>query len=175
MIFLAVFVILAVLIAIFAFLFRALVTRPVQNFSVDWLNGFSLEIYAPMERLLDKSDIVFLESLPGYRPEIGKRLMADRRKVFRGYLRLLIRDFDQFMALGKFMAVHAAEDRPDLAKALWRQQVSFYFAVCAIQCKLALCPLGWPKVDVQGLVEALAGMRDQLQMLAPQVATAQSA
>ncbi len=174
MIFLAVSIILAILIAIFAFLFRALASRPVQNFSAEWLNGFSLEIYAPMERLLNKSDLVFLEALPGYHPEIGKRLMAERRKIFRGYLRLLIRDFNQFMALGKFMAVHAPQDRPDLAKALWRQQLSFYFAVSAIQCKLALCPLGWPTVDVHGLVEALGGMRDQLQLLAPHAA-AQSA
>jgi hypothetical protein len=167
MIFVAVFLALAILIALFAFLFRSLVARPRQaNASVDWLNSFSPESYAPMQRLLDGSDVAFLESQPGYRPEIGKRLISERRKIFRGYLRLLIQDFNQLMNLGKLMVVYAAEDRAELAKALWRQQMAFYFTVSAVECKLALSPLGWPTVDVHQLVNALESMRDQVQLLA---------
>ena len=161
MIFMAVFLALAILIAAFAFLFRALASRPDQTTcSLEWLDSFSLENYAPMRRLLDSGDVEFLSSQPGYRPEIGKRLMAERRKIFRGYLRLLILDFNQLIGLGKLMVVYAAEDRAELARALWRHQISFYFAVFAVQCKLALHPLGWSGVDVNKLVQALEAMRE---------------
>lgn len=173
MILLAVFLALAILIALFAFLFRSLVARPAQaTGSGEWLDSFSLESYAPMQRLLDKSDVTFLESQPGYRPEIGQRLRRERRKIFRAYLRLLIRDFNQLIGLGKLMVVYAAVDRPDLAKALWRQQLAFYFAISAVQCKLALSPLGWPAVDVHQLVEALETMRGQVRQLAAHRVTA---
>jgi hypothetical protein len=169
MIFMAVFLALAILIAAFAFLFRALASRPDQTTcSLEWLDSFSLENYAPMQRLLDTGDVEFLSSQPGYRPEIGKRLMAERRKVFRGYLRLLILDFNQLIGLGKLMVVYAAEDHAELARALWRSQISFYCAVFAVQCKLALHPLGWSGVDVNKLVRALETMRDQIQIMAAQ-------
>lgn len=170
MILVAVFLTVAILIAIFIFLFRALATKPAQEFSVEWLNAFSLESYAPMERLLDRSDLAFLASQPGYRPEIGKRLLAERRKIFRGYLRLLVRDFNQLIGLGKLMVVYAERDRGELANTLWRQQVRFYLVVCTVQCKLALYPFGWPAVNVQPLLEALAAMRQQIQLLTPQLA-----
>jgi hypothetical protein len=177
MIFMAVFLTLAMLIAIFALLFRALASRAVQTTcSLEWLDSFSLENYAPMQRLLDDGDVEFLASQPGYRPEIGKRLMAERRKIFRGYLRLLILDFNQLIGLGKLMVVYAAEDRSELARALWRRQISFHVAVFAVQCKLALHPLGWSTVDVRKLVQTLETMRDQIQALASQrIAAAQLA
>jgi hypothetical protein len=169
MIFTAVFLALAVLIAAFAFLFRALASRPDQTTcSLEWLDSFSLESYAPMQRLLDSGDVEFLSSQPGYRPEIGKRLMAERRKIFRGYLRLLILDFNQLIGLGKLMVVYAAEDRAELARALWRHQISFSLTVFAVQCKLALHPLGWSGVDVSRLVQALETMRGQIQIMAAQ-------
>ena len=166
MIFTAIFFVLALLIAVFAFLFRALAARPDQTSrSLEWLDSFSLENYAPMQRLLDSGDVKFLSSQPGYRPEIGKRLMAERRRIFRGYLRMLILDFNQLIDLGKLMVVYAAEDRAELARALWRHQISFHFAILAVQCKLAL---GWSGIEVNKLVQALETMREQVQIIAAQ-------
>ncbi len=88
----------AVLLAGFAGLFWRLASRfDAQQCTAGWLDTFSLERYAPMERLLDKNDLVFLQSQPGYRPEIGQRLMAERRNIFRAYLRLLVHDFNQLI------------------------------------------------------------------------------
>lgn len=168
MVFVAIFVAVALLTALFALLFHALLSRSDQTAcTLEWLDNFSLENYAPMERLLDRADVVFLASQPGYRPEVGQRLMLERRKIFRGYLRLLIGDFNRLLSLGKLMLVYAPEDRPQLAKALWRQQSSFYLGVCRIYCELTLYPLGW-SVDVHNLIEALQTMRDQIQLLASQ-------
>lgn len=168
MILVAVAAIAALLIGLFALLFRALLSRPDQTAgTLEWLDTFSLENYAPMERLLDRSDVAFLASQPGYRPEVGRRLMTERRQIFRGYLRLLIQDFNRLIGLGKLMLVYAREDRPQLAKALWREQSSFYLALGRVYCELALYPLGW-SVDVHNLIAALDTMRDQIQLVVSQ-------
>jgi hypothetical protein len=154
----------------FVFLFWRLASRGghAQQSGAEWLNEFSLASYAPMERLLDPGDLVFLASQPGYRTGIGKRLMVERRRIFRQYLRNLVVDFNQLMAIGKLMVVYSAEDRPEFARTLFRQQLRFYGAVCLIRCQLALNPLGWKPVDVRELVRTLETLRNQLQELAVQ-------
>jgi len=152
-----------VLLVLFGVLFYKLASRfDPQACNPDWLENFSLEKYAPMERLLDRSDFEYLSSQPGYRAEVGDRLLAERRKVFAGYLRLLTRDFNQLLRIAKLMLVYSAEERPELAKTLWRQQITFYLAVTAVRCKVAIMPLGWTTVDVPRLVNAVGGLRDQI-------------
>ncbi len=150
----------------FAGLFWRLASRfDAQQCTAEWLDGFSLKSYAPMERLLDKSDLVFLASQPGYRPAIGQRLMAERRKIFRAYLRLLVRDFNQLIGIGKLMVVYSDQDQHQFARSLWRRQVEFYARVCALQLQLALYPLGWTSVDARDLLAALGAMRTKVQQL----------
>ena len=65
---------LTVLAACFAGLFWRLAARfDARYCTAEWLDGFSLESYAPMERLLGKDDAEFLASQQGYRPEIVRR------------------------------------------------------------------------------------------------------
>jgi hypothetical protein len=118
-----------------------------------------------MERLLDQSDFEFLSGQPGYRPEIGARLLKERKKLFLGYLRLLIGDFNQLLRIARLMIVYSTEDRGEFAKALWRQQVAFYFAVSAVRVRVALYPMGWTSLDVSRLMQALESMRSQIAQL----------
>jgi hypothetical protein len=154
------------LLACFAGLFWRLASRfDAQQCTAGWLDCFSLESYAPMERLLEDGDLAFLASQPGYRPEIGRRLMSERRKIFRAYLRLLVRDFNQLMGIGKLMVVYSNRDQAEFARGLRRQQVRFYGQVCALQLQLALYPLGWTSVDAHDLLAALGAMRTKVQQL----------
>jgi hypothetical protein len=151
----------------FVGLFWRLASRfDARQCTAEWLDGFSLESYAPMERLLGEGDVKFLASQPGYRPEIGRRLMAERRKIFAAYLVHLVRDFNQLVEVGKLMIVYSTRDKQEFARQLWRQQVSFYFAVCSVRLRLALYPLGWSGADPHRLVAAVTAMRDQVVMLA---------
>ena len=153
--------VLAFLAACFAGLFWGLASRlHAGHCTVDWLDSFSLESYAPMERLLEKRDIEFLVSQPGYHGEIGKRLMAERRKIFAAYLGNLIRDFNQLVGIGKLMIVYSSQDRQEFARLLWRQQMRFYSRVCVIRVQLALHPL--TVIDAHPLVAGLTAMRDQV-------------
>jgi len=159
--------VLTLLAACLAGLFWRLASRfDARQCTVEWLDGFSPESYAPMERLLGKGDLEFLASQPGYRPEIAQRLMAERRKIFAAYLATLVRDFNQLIGIGKLMIVYSTQDRQEFASRLWRQQVRFYAGVCSARLQLALYPLGWTVVDAHRLVAALSAMRNQVQGLA---------
>ncbi len=161
-------IVLAAVLLCFALLFRRLASRfDAKSCTAEWLDRFSLKSYAPMERLLDRGDLAFLASQPGYRPGIGKRLMAERRKIFRVYLRMLVRDFNQLIGIGKLMVVYSNRDQQEFARSLGRQQVKFYAQVCSLHLQLALYPVGWTVVDARGLLAALGDMRSRIQQLAP--------
>ena len=152
--------------AALALLFWRLSSRSQNEASTaEWFESFSVESFAPMERLLDRSDFEFLSKQPGYKPAIGERLLKERKKLFLGYLRLLIGDFNQLLRIARLMMVHSTEDRAEFAKALWRQQVAFYFAVCAVRVRVELYPVGWTSLDVSRLIQALEGMRNQIALL----------
>jgi hypothetical protein len=156
----------AFLIAAFVSLFWRLAARSDNQASTaEWFESFSVESFAPMERLLDQSDFEFLSRQPGYRPEIGARLLKERKKLFLGYLRLLIGDFNQLLRIARLMIVYSTEDRAEFANVLWRQQVTFYVAVCAVRLRVALYPMGWTSLDVSRLMQALESMRSQVAQL----------
>jgi hypothetical protein len=152
--------------AAFVFVLRRLASRvDPEAGAVEWLDGFSLESYAPMWRLLDQSDIEFLRKQPGFRPALAKRLQAERRKAFIDYLWLMTADFNQLLKIGRLMLVSSSVDRPEFARALGRHRKKFYFTVCAIRCKLALAPLGF-RIEGPELLNPLAGMLQQVRELA---------
>jgi len=166
----------ALLLTAFTILFLRLASRfDAKALSPAWLDVFSLDDYGPMERLLDASDFRFLAAQPGCGPELARKLLAQRRRIFTEYLGLLIRDYNRLHFLAKLMLVHSAQDRPDLGRELLWQQMRFYFAVSLVRCKLALYPLGWTAVDVPKLLHALQRVRDQIAPAALQTGAAGAA
>jgi hypothetical protein len=150
----------------FAGLFWKLASRfDARLCTTEWLDAFSLEPYAPMQRLLEKEDTGFLASQPGYRPEIARRLMAERRRIFAAYLGNLVRDFNQLAGVGKLMIVYSTDDQREFARGLWRQRLRFYAAVCSVWLQLALNPLGWSRADAHRLLAALMAMCNRVVLL----------
>jgi len=152
--------------AAFAFVFSRLASRvDPEAGAAEWLDGFSLENYAPMRRLLEQSDFEFLKKQPGFHPALAKRLHAERRRVFIDYLWLMTADFNQLLKIGRLMLVSSNVDRPEFARDLGRHRNRFYFTVCAIRCKLALAPLGF-RVEGPELLNSLGSMLQQVRELA---------
>ncbi len=133
---------------------------------LEWCRDFSAAKYRPMERLLVEPDDSFLSAQPTLNPVILRRLRAERRRIFRRYLGELSRDFDQLLAAAKMLVVNAAEDRPDLAKALIRRKLAFSYTLAVVRCRLVLNALGIGSVDVRPLVRALGDIRMQLGTIA---------
>src|ERR1700676_2828295 len=78
--------------------------------------------YRPMFRLLDESDCGFIASgFPGNANL--RRFRAERRSLFRVYLRNLGADHSRIVGAIRDLLVQSQLDRPDLAKALYRCQL----------------------------------------------------
>src|ERR1700722_16959829 len=80
-------------------LFRRLIAGPKKlPVSVDWISELSATRYRPMERLLADDDYRFLASQPGCDNKMLRRVRSERRRLFRGYLACLSRDFGRVSA-----------------------------------------------------------------------------
>jgi hypothetical protein len=154
--------------AVLAFLFRRLIAGPKSlPVSVDWISDLSISRYRPMERLLSEEDYRFLASQPGFDKGTLRRMRAERRKVFRGYLACLSRDFSMVGAALRLMMTYSTQDRPDLAGILYKQQALFTIGMLAVQWRLVLHTCGLGTVDVRGLVRAMDDMRTELRLMIP--------
>jgi hypothetical protein len=152
-----------VALAFFAVLVRM---RPAADWTPDpvWLNRFSLTKYRPMERLLLETDYQFLAAQAGYTPDLANTLRAERRRIFRAYLRRLARDFMRLHAVARWVLARSAQDRPEMGMKLVRQQIDFLCIWFLIEARLAL-HVG--SVDVAPLVRTVEAFRLQLGELAP--------
>lgn len=151
----------------FARIFRHL-AAPVRPpaFAGDWAEQLSLEKYRPMERLLDEADFRFLAAQPGYHARMGRQLRAERRRVLRGYMRSLERDFGRICGAIHALMAASEQDRPDLAAMLVQRRVSFAWGILSLRVRLVLDAAGWRGVDVRPLLNSLEGLRGELRQLA---------
>jgi hypothetical protein len=79
----------------------------------------------------------------------------------------LSRDFSLVGAALRLMMMYSAQDRPDLAGILYKQQALFAFGMLAIQWRLVLHACGLGRVDVGGLVRGMEYMRLELRQMIP--------
>ena len=130
------------------------------------IEDLSTARYKPMERLLAEDDFEFLAAQRGLSPAVARKLRQERRRIFRGYLRDLRRDFDSvYGVLGELM-LHSTEDRRDLAVALARQKWAFTLALVRVEGRLAMHQLGLGSIDVSDLVRSLDTLAAELRHFA---------
>jgi hypothetical protein len=135
--------------------------------TLDWLEKLSPERYKPMVRLLNRQDLDFLRSQPGFTRKMERGFRRQRCEIFRGYLRQLEGDFQQVCTALKLVMVQSNADRPDLAATLLRQQMWFKAGMLAVHFRLLLHGHGIGTVEVAGLLKLFDGMRLELRSLVP--------
>jgi len=138
--------------------------------TAEWIDELSVERYRPMFRLLDSEELNFLRCQPGFTPEMATKVRIQRCQIFRGYLRCLNADFERVSAAIKVLMLQSRHDRPDLAAALVRHQVTFFWAMQTVQFRLILFRWGLGGVDVSNLVKVFDVMRLELRTLVPAAA-----
>jgi hypothetical protein len=138
----------------------------------EWISNFSVARYRPMLRLLDEADYKFLASRPGYSKKFIENLRAERRAIFRAYLRNLVRDFHRLHIAARMVLVYAPKDRSDLAMTLVKQRLLFTFAIMTVEYRLVLHTFGLGTVDVRNVIAALDSMRANVGNLATSQAAA---
>jgi hypothetical protein len=120
--------------------------------------------YHPMFRLLDESDFQCMipAKYPG-RAQLLRCFRAERRSLFRVYLRELGADHARIVVAIRQLLIESQIDRPDLAVAMYRCQFTFASAMASIELKLLLHATGIGTVDARALVAAMEGLQQQLQ------------
>src|ERR1700722_9742292 len=131
---------------------------------------FSPARYQPMERLLGNEDLLFLEAQPGFRPEIGKEFLLERRRIFRLYLRELARDFPRLHARARAIVARLPADHSPLIGMLVRQQVRFWYEMAAIEMRLSFAWMGAGAIHARELVDAIATMHAEISRVAAPMA-----
>jgi|ERR1051325_9643868 hypothetical protein len=127
------------------------------------MREFDLRHYRPMLRLVEQEDAIFLESQPGYRPEIGRAWKRARRRVLRMYLRGLSRDFHRLHAEARRMIAGAAAEHSHLVGVLFRLKWEFWRVRTVVEFRLILHRLNIGRPDLQPLIDLLQEMQAQLQ------------
>jgi hypothetical protein len=138
----------------------------------EWALQLSTERYRPMLRLLSDDDVAFLRAQPGFKPSMAAKLRAQRCQIFQAYMHSLDRDFRALCAATKTLIVQSHQDRPDLARALFRTQFSFTAAMWSAKLQMLFYRLGVGTVDASGLVARFDLTRTKLRDLAPAVMAA---
>lgn len=158
------------------FLIRKIATHKRSiGYDPQWLEDFSISKYRPMLRLLSEDDYEFLASQAGYQGKIASQLRSERRKVFRVYLRNLVRDFHRLQQVAKMMALYSSYDRPELTTALLKQRVTFSIAVFAVRVRLVLHAVGIGAVDVRDLIDSLDHLHLKVESMMPESGNAAQA
>jgi hypothetical protein len=132
------------------------------------METLSVDRYRPMLRLLERSDLRFLQSQPGFQPRMSRRLRRQRCRLFQGYLRHLTADFQHTCTALQMIMLRSGGDRPDLAKALLQAQTAFACGLLVVRFRLLLCRLGGASVDVTGLLNLFDILQSELRNMAPQ-------
>ncbi|MEP7363552.1 MAG: hypothetical protein ABI972_09880 [Acidobacteriota bacterium] len=140
--------------------------------NINWkqIQSFQGDYYRPLERLLAPEDYQFLQRQPGYQPALADKLRKERRKIFRGYLVRLEREFHQLHRLARTLVRDQEQDRPELAMALLKTDAQFRWNLIRIKIQLHLQAAHLniavlQPADARGLVDAAIWMQAQIRLL----------
>ena len=131
---------------------------------VAFLHTFSPDRFRPMERILSNSDFAWASSQGLSSKELWK-LRAERRKVFRVYLKNLVRDFNKLHYAARAILITSESDRPELAGKLIQMRVSFQRALWGVRLRLLLHEFGICEVKVSGLIQVAEEVRTEIRSL----------
>ncbi len=124
--------------------------------------------------LLSDEDFDFLASLPGYKPEIGKKLRLHHERILRLYLRELAQEFHGVHAEAREIVATAGEEHAPAVGLLMRQQLVFWRSMARIELSFAIPGFGggrWNQARaaaLAGVVEAIMAMRAAVEQGAAQ-------
>ena len=120
---------------------------------------FCASRYEPMLWLTAPEDLEFLARQPGYRPQLGARFRAHRRRILRMYLRDLAQAFGSTHAAARKIAADLPESHADLIGFLIRCQMTFWRRMLMTEMRLAIPTVKFPKFDPGALLEPIESIR----------------
>lgn len=141
---------------------KLLWSREARAVTPDWLAGFSVAAYEPMEALLREEDFEFLSRQPGFDLALYKKLRRERLRIFRQYLNRMIADYHRLHAVARLLLAEASYDRSDVLLRLVMLRLNFSAAVARAEGNYLLCCLGFRTLEVRALLVRLQELSAQV-------------
>ncbi len=126
-----------------------------QRFDEQWFDDFSAFRYLPMRRLLNGADEAFVQRQQQNGGGTLREFRAERRMLFRLYLKDLQTDFARLTLGAKRAILAATEDQSDQVSSLIRLEWNFRKAVWMAHGQLFVHACGFSPADATGLIDAL--------------------
>lgn len=129
--------------------------KSTEGFDEQWFEDFSAFRYLPMRRLLNATDEAFVQRQQLNGAGTLREFRAERRMLFRLYLKDLQSDFGRLSLGAKRAILASAEDQSDQVSSLVGLEWSFRKAVWMAHGQLFLHACGFNPSDATGLIDAL--------------------
>lgn len=148
-------------IAVFATLLTSLClkterrAKATRTFDKQWFEDFSAFRYLPMRRLLNGADQAFVQRQQQNGGGTLREFRAERRMLFRLYLKDLQSDFARLSFGAKRAILAATEDQSDQVSSLIRLEWNFRKAVWMAHGQIFMHACGFSPADASGLIDAL--------------------
>lgn len=148
-------------IAVFATLLASLFlkterrAKATRTFDKQWFEDFSAFRYLPMRRLLNGADEAFVQRQQQNGGGTLREFRAERRMLFRLYLKDLQNDFARLSLGAKRAILAATDDQSNQVSSLIRLEWNFRKAVWMAHGQLFLHACGFSPADASGLIDAL--------------------
>lgn len=136
------------------------------GWSEQWFESFSAFRYLPMRRLLSREEEDFwiasatLES--GSESRARAAFRAERRRMFREYLRLIRDDFSRLSDGVRQAVIRSQTDRTVEVETLLRLELGFRRLLLMAELRLAFHWIGVRPVDAAVLIDALQSFEHSL-------------
>ena len=137
-----------------------------SGWSEEWFETFSAFRYLPMRRLLSQEEEDFWVASAVRRSENPDRaraaFRAERRRMFREYLRLIRDDFSRLSGGVRQAVVRSQTDRTVEIETLLRLELGFRRLLLLAELRLALHWTGVKPVDAAVLIDSLQSFEHSL-------------
>jgi hypothetical protein len=124
-----------------------------------WLETFSPDAYRPMLRLIESRDTGFLATQRG--PAEVKRYRCLQRRMLRGYLHALYRDFHRLQAVAAAARSSGGHDGQKLELAPAQQEIRFLLALWNVEFRLLLNRIAPCAIDIGPLLANVGFMTEK--------------
>ena len=103
--------------------------------TAEWIDELSIDA-TNLLRLLDEDRFQFSPTQPDFTPKMATRLRIQRCQLLDEHLRHLRNDFKLICMALKVIIVESKHDRPDLARVLVRNQMTFAYGMMMVRFQL---------------------------------------
>jgi hypothetical protein len=132
------------------------------EWSQEWFEEFSSFRYLPMRRLLSAEEEAYWVQTAGDGPQSRQAFRAERREVYRAYLRLMKADFRCLSTGLRLSIVHAPEDQSAEISRMIRLEWSLRSLLLQAELRLMFHWLGVRPIDATRLINVLQGFEFSL-------------